>query len=187
MKTKYKDIINMALMIGVQHEDQIKYILATVEHETNGTFEPVIEAYWVKNKLIRRYGVKKGTERFENWGRRNFKTTRSKISYYPYYGRGYVQLTWKRNYAKFSQLATDFFGEDIDLVKYPNLATKKSIASFILVHGMVNGSFTGKKLSDYINYDGSDFVNARRIINGRDKAKHIASIAKNISIDWSML
>ena len=184
MRAEYIDIINMARSLGISEEDQIKYILATAEHETNGTMEPVLEAYWVKNKMTRRYGVKKGTERFENWGRRNFKTTKSKISYYPYYGRGYVQITWRKNYKKFSVLATEFFGEDINLVRYPNKAMDKSIALFILVYGMINGSFTGKKLSDYINSENTNFISARRIINGRDKARHIANIAKNIEIDW---
>jgi hypothetical protein len=43
--------------------------------------------------------------------------------------------------------------------------------------GMTKGIFTGKKLSDYIADGRRDYVNARRIINGTDRAKEIAAIA----------
>ncbi len=45
---------------------------------------------------------------------------------------------------------------------------------------MLKGSFTGKKLSDYINKSSDHFVEARRIINGNDKAFEIAKIAMRI-------
>ena len=40
------------------------------------------------------------------------------------------------------------------------------------------GIFTGKKLGDYFNKTTEDWVNARRIINGLDKANLIAGHAK---------
>ena len=183
MQTKYLPIVNAAMELGVTDENQIRYVLATVQHETNGTFQPIREAYWVRNKLIRRYGKAQGSIRFENWGRRHFKTTKSKVSYYPYYGRGYVQLTWKRNYAKFTDILIDQGYEGCDLVKYPDQALNHNIAAFILVYGMIHGTFTGRKLSDYINDYKVDYIGARRIINGRDKAMHIASLAERIVID----
>ncbi len=122
----------------------------------------------------------------------NFKTMKeiggSKMPYAPYYGRGYVQLTHKFNYEKFSKL----FGEDI--VSNPDRAMDPRYASDVIVFGMMMGVFTGelkkdgknwsgKKLIDYIvgNGDGTgkaDFVNARRIINSLDRAEHIAGLAK---------
>ncbi len=44
---------------------------------------------------------------------------------------------------------------------------------------MVDGWFTGKKLSQFIK-DGQtpDYENARTIINGHDKAQNIADIAR---------
>jgi len=39
-----------------------------------------------------------------------------------------------------------------------------------MIVGMSEGTFTGKKLSDYFNNEISDAYNARKIINGRDKA-----------------
>lgn len=90
--------------------------------------------------------------------------------YFPYYGRGFVQLTWDYNYKKYAKML------DIDIVQFPDLVLKYQMAAFILVHGMVNGVFTGKKLSDYIGAK-CDFIGARRIINGTDKASLIASHA----------
>jgi predicted chitinase len=120
---------------------QKAYVLATVEHETDRTFKPIDE-----------YGG-------------------SKTRYSPYWGRGYVQLTWRSNYQKYSQLL------GVDLVKNPDLAKDPNIALFVLVHGFKTGAFTGKKLSDYVNASKKDFVNARRCINGTDKAQHIANLA----------
>lgn len=128
---------------------QIAYVLATVQWETAQTFEPVREAYWLS----------------ETWRKNNLR-------YYPYYGRGYVQLTWKGNYQKYSGIL------GIDLVNHPDLAMNENVALFILVHGFKTGTFTGRKISDYINRSKTDFVNARRCINGTDKAHTIAKIAE---------
>ena len=93
--------------------------------------------------------------------------------YYPYVGMGYVQLTWKTNYEKASRkLGADF-------VKNPKLLLEPKYAVPILIAGMVEGWFTGKKLSDYITLSKSDFVGARRIINGTDKKDLIATYAIN--------
>lgn len=94
-----------------------------------------------------------------------------KKKYYPYVGMGYVQLTWKYNY----ELASKKLG--VDFVADPKKLLDPKYASVILVIGMKEGWFTGKKLSDYITLQKSDFINARRIINGVDKQKEIAEIA----------
>ena len=124
---------------------QIAYVLATTEWETNHTFQPVREAYWLS----------------EDW-------RRSHLKYYPYYGRGYVQLTWEDNYRTYGKIL------NIDLVGNPDLALEPQNALFILMHQFKNGAFTGKKITNYINKDEIDFINARRCINGRDKAEEIA-------------
>lgn len=129
---------------------QIAYVLATVEWETNHTFKPVREAYW----------------KSEEWRKNNFR-------YYPYYGRGYVQLTWEDNYKKYSQIL------GVDLVNNPDRAMDADIALFVLVHGFKTGTFTGRKITDYINKNKTDFVNARRCINGTDHARDIARLAED--------
>jgi len=130
---------------------QIAYVLATVQWETNRTFKPVKEAYWLD----------------EDWRKNN-------LQYYPYYGRGFVQLTWKNNYQKYSQIL------GVDLVNDPDKALENNLALFVLVHGFKTGTFTGRKITDYINESQADFVNARRCINGTDHAHDIAQLAKNV-------
>lgn len=143
--------------------DAIKYILATVEHETNGTFKPVKEAYWLS----------------ENWRKKNLR-------YYPYYGRGLVQITWRHNYLKFSKILTEMYGCNyINLSKNPDLVLNEEFSIKILVYGMKHGVFTGKKLGDYFNDEKSNFIGARKIINGKDRAEHIAMLAHGFDINLS--
>lgn len=97
-----------------------------------------------------------------------------------YYGRGDSQLTWLRNYALMSVELTLEFGKVIDLVNNPDLAALPEYSSYILWHGMVAGRFTGKSLADY-EYPESgnlDYVGARAVVNGTDKADLIASYAR---------
>ncbi|HJX89867.1 MAG TPA: hypothetical protein VJ372_05185 [Pyrinomonadaceae bacterium] len=46
---------------------------------------------------------------------------------------------------------------------------------------MIDGWFTGKKLSNFIKDGAADFENARMIINGHDKAAMIVDIARRFS------
>lgn len=131
-------------------KSQIAYILATVQHETANTFQPVRE----------------GLNASDAW-------RKSHLRYYPYYGRGHVQLTWKNNYQKFGDLI------GIDLVNNPDLVLRSDISLFILLYGMKHGSFTGKSLNNYCRDGVTDFINARRVINGTDKAVQIATLAKS--------
>ena len=128
---------------------QVAYVLATTQWETAQTFKPVREAFWCDDE----------------WRRCNFR-------YYPYYGRGYVQLTWRNNYAKYGQLL------GLDLVDNPDLAMEPGAALFILVHGFKTGAFTGRRIADYIDADRCDFISARRCINGSDRAHEIARLAE---------
>lgn len=131
--------------------NQLAYVLATTEWETNKTFEPVKEAYYLGSKA---------------------EAYRKTLRYYPWYGRGFVQLTWEDNYKKAGKRL------GVDLISNPDKAMDPEIAAEVLVVGMQEGWFTGKKLSDYITLKKSDFLNARRIVNGTDKAKEIEALAK---------
>lgn len=91
-----------------------------------------------------------------------------------FYGRGFVQLTWESNYRKMG----NYLG--VDLVSNPDLALNPIYAAEILVYGMYQGSFTGKRLSDYINAIKKDYWNARRIVNGTDRAALISRHAQEI-------
>lgn len=124
----------------------LAYVLATAYHETAHTMQPIEEYGRGKG---RDYGVK------------------DPVTGQTYYGRGYVQLTWKANYRK----AGVEIG--VDLVSNPGLAMQPDIAATIIVTGMGEGWFTGKKLADYFGTP-PDWKNARRIVNGTDKADLIA-------------
>lgn len=80
-----------------------------------------------------------------------------------YYGRGYVQLTWKDNYEKMSKALN--MGDA--LLIHPERVMEPKIAYRIMSYGMRNGSFRHNlKLSDFINSSKCDYKNARGIING---------------------
>jgi len=86
-------------------------------------------------------------------------------------GRGMVMITGRRNYADWSKRL------GIDLLTKPTLAEDPTIAARILVEGMMLGTFTGKPLSAFINGSAFDFRNARRVVNGLDRADDIAGYA----------
>ena len=130
----------------------VSYMLATAYHECR--FQPI--------KEIR---AKPGTRIYELQNR--YWNT-------GFYGRGYVQLTWKANYQKFADLLKQDFVSNPDLVLLPENSAQ------ILVSGMTKGMFTGKKLSDYFNEKSEDWLGARKIVNGTDQAERIATAAKTI-------
>jgi len=105
---------------------------------------------------------------------RTNSATQNAYWYTGYYGRGFVQLTHEKNYLKMSE----FLG--VDLVKNPSLALEPNNAAKILVWGMMNGRFTRKPLSNYINANSIDFYNARKVVNDTDRAEKIANYAQSI-------
>ncbi len=144
-----RDLIDAAKRRGLLR-NQTAYLLATSFWETAHTMRPVVEAYWLS----------------EDW-------RRTHLRYYPWYGRGFVQVTWQANY----QRAENELG--VAFTKDPSLALDPVNAANIAVLGMSEGWFTRHKLADYIDLHHSDFVDARRIINGTDRAQEIAVIAQH--------
>jgi hypothetical protein len=147
-------ILNECLDNGVTDRGQIAYVFATVEHESHfGRF--MME-------------LSDGTQ-YE--GREDLENTEPGDG--PRYkGRGFVQITGRRNYRIWSEKL------GIDLVGHPEKAAIPDIAAIILVRGMRDGSFTGVGLSDFIVGSRQVFFNARRIVNGWDRADDIEEIAK---------
>lgn len=102
-------------------------------------------------------------------------SARQEVYWYTgYYGRGFVQLTHEKNYLKMSNLL------GVDFVKNPHLVLKPKYAARILVQGMMEGSFTRKPLSRYINAEEQDYFNARRVVNGVDRAERIGDATQLI-------
>jgi predicted chitinase len=145
-----KAIKGQCQAMGIGLPTQVAYVLATAQWETAQTFKPVKEAFWLS----------------EEWRKNN-------LSYYPYYGRGYVQLTWKANYKKYSDLL------GVNMVDNPDQAMRPEIALFVLVHGFKVGTFTGRKITDFITAERTDFLGARSCINGEDQKDKIAALAQN--------
>lgn len=88
-------------------------------------------------------------------------------------GRGQVQLTGRTNYTNMGKYLK------LDLVNKPDLLLDTKISARVLVYGLLNGSFTGVSIKKYLTSTKTDYVNARRVVNGVDKAEEIASIAKS--------
>ncbi len=151
-------------------------MLGTAKWETDHTMQPIIEkggaAYF--KRMYDPTGSRPAL------AKRNGNTTPGDGARYR--GRGYVQLTWKNNYAKMTKLLRAA-GINVDLVANPDLAMRPDVAAFILFEGMIDGVFTGKKLSDYFNASKTDWIGARRIINGTDRAAEIATISKQFYAD----
>jgi predicted chitinase len=92
-----------------------------------------------------------------------------------FHGRGYVQLTGRRNYTKAKTLT------GVDVLGNPDAAKEPALAYQIAIQGMIDGWFTTRKLSQFFKDDLTDFENARTIINGHDKAAMIADIARRFN------
>lgn len=141
----------------------LAYALATAWHETGTKMQPVREGFASTDA-----GAVAAVTRLFAKGKISTNYALPNARGKSYFGRGLVQLTWESNYLK----AGTALG--IDLVGKPELALDCSVSSRILLQGMVDGWFTGKKLSAYFYPGKNDPVGARRIINGTDKANLIA-------------
>lgn len=146
------------------------YMLATAWHETGETMQPVKE----------KGGTAYFTRMYDITGDRPAKA-RELGNLTPgdgarYAGRGYVQLTGKVNYHK-AGLALG-----VDLVAEPDRAMELWIAAAVMRRGMDGGWFTGKKLTSYLPSAGTatrqQYIDARRIINGTDRADLIEDYAQ---------
>lgn len=164
--------------LGVTSKPQRAYILATSEHESDyyKTLDEYAswEAYEWRKDL--------GNTQIGDWVL--FKW------------RGYVQLTGRKNYTDFDPILkwkkVQLIQENESIVINPELVKKPEIAAFILVHGMKNGKFGSKKiwkngkviwyeslpLDMFINNKETDWIAARKTVNGSDKAQKIAEEAQ---------
>lgn len=140
------------------------YMLATAKHETANTWRPIAErgprSYFDKYEPNTRIGSQLG----------NVKPGDG----YLFRGRGYPQLTGRRNYLVMGQRLV------LPLLAEPDLAMVPSVAYRIMSLGMREGLYTGKALEDFINPALKDYRQARRIVNGMDRADLIAGYATDI-------
>ena len=132
------------------------YLLATAFHETCQTMHPITE--YGGRRYFDKYDTGRLAEALGN-------TPEADGDGYIFRGRGYVQITGRANYIK----AGGRLG--FDLMNNPGVALHPTVAALILVRGCSDGWFTGKKLSDYLP---GDYIGARRVVNGTDRAVSIA-------------
>jgi putative chitinase len=145
------------------------YALATTYHETAGTMQPIRE-YGSTSRFMRLYDITGANPRLARQLGNTQPGDGAKFA-----GRGYVQLTGRANYVK----AGAKLG--IDLVRHPDLALDPDNAARILRYGMAEGWFTGRSLTSLPRTGRASsvaYINARRIINGLDKATKIAGEAR---------
>ena len=153
-------MLDFAESVGCD-DRHLAYILATTFHETAQTMQPIAE-----------YGKGKG----KPYGVPDPQTGQT------YYGRGYVQLTWRDNYATQDKK----LGLGGRLVANADLALDMDIALQVIFGGMYAGDFTGVGLPKYITCkdpgsDTTDYYNARKIVNGLDCASQIQGYAQKFT------
>jgi putative chitinase len=144
------------------------YMLATVKHECANKWRPITE-----------FGNRSYFDKYETGttiGKRLGNTVKG--DGYKYRGRGYVQITGRANYDKLSKALN--LPQNQNLIDFPDNALVPAIAYGIMSYGMRNGTFTGKKLADYISDAKCDYKNARRIINGLDQCDLIKGYAEKL-------
>lgn len=155
--------------VGRLLRNQAAYVLATAYHETAHTMHPVRETLAPTDA--------KAKERLTRaWKAGKLKQVKADYWSSGYFGRGYVQLTHKANYARAGAAL------NVDLVANPSKAMEPTIAAAILVRGMMEGWFSGRKLTDYVTLSQSEFNGARRVVNGTDKASLIAGYAADYDL-----
>ncbi len=139
----------------------LAYILATAYHEVNKTMQPIAEYGRGKGKP---YGSK--LKYGGGPSKRTPYTTPDKL----YYGRGHVQNTWYEIYEKLTKANKNGW----DFLNDPDLLLTMKPSVWATFYGMTTGLYTGRKLAHYFDGNIEDAVNARKIINGKDKAELIA-------------
>lgn len=163
-RTSIDDIVRAFEQYGDGDSRKLVYIIALAYHEC-------------LLKPIKEIKAREGTRIWEY-----------QKDYWPsgYYGRGFVQLTWKGNYKKMG----DRLG--LNLVANPDLALRSEIAAKIIVVGMMEGLFTvykgtntRNKLPDYFTKEKADYYNARTTVGAimvadLDTAKRIEGFALGI-------
>ena len=139
----------------------LAYILGTAYHETAHTMKPIKE-FGGNNYFKNMYDIQGSRPQVAK--RLGNLTPGDGVKYY---GRGFVQVTGKRNYQDWTNRINK---PGVNLVNNPDKALDTRVATVIIVEGMVKGSFTGKKLSQYFSGPTANWTAARAIVNGTDRA-----------------
>jgi hypothetical protein len=155
------------------------YVLASIFHETGKKMSPVRETFATTDEdAIARldHAWKRGQLPWVS--KPYWAIDRDGKSWF---GRGHIQLTHKENYLKQQDKlkAHHLRGEGVPyaVADDPSLALNPDTSVMIAVLGMKDGDFTGNRLSDHIRPGYANYLRARRIVNGMDRAVRIAGYA----------
>ncbi len=140
-------------------------ILAQTARETNWTFKPQKEGYWIAE-------VKRKRTLYNYYLKNNPGAIKTIFPYgwnsvLTYEGRGRTQTTHINNYIAISEAL------GIDCVDNPDLLLEDKTDIKVMLHGYHTGLWTGKKLTDYINEQRTDYKGQRRVVNGLDAWREI--------------
>lgn len=148
----------------------LAYMLATAFHETAFTMQPIDE-FGSDERFNRLYQGRLGNIHPGDGAR--------------FHGRGFVQLTGRDNYSRMTSIVKQFYPDCPDLTDSPASAKKDEYAAVILFYGMFVGAFTGVALKNFLGDPAKgqreDFYNARKVINGLDRASEIQAYAKKFN------
>jgi len=155
------------------------YILATAWHETGARMQPVTENLnYSARGLLATFPNRFSADEAKTYARQPEKIANRVYANrmgngdeasgdgWHFRGRGLVQITGRRNYRCFG------------IEGAPDKALDSGIATRILINGMVSGAFSGARLSDYFRPGREDWIKARAIVNGSDKAGLVAGYGR---------
>lgn len=151
-------------------DEDLAYLLATSYHETAHTMQPIKERG--SRSYFNRYDINYNPRKARELGNVNPGDG------YLFRGEGDVQNTGRRNARFSSDRLNEVFGLDIDFEREPDMRGDPVLSAHCLFLGCIEGWWTGKKLTDYVSEERTDFVNARRVVNGLDRANLIAGYAE---------
>ena len=159
--------------VGDGDLDTLAYALATAYHETGTRMIPVREGFAITDAGARRAVNNLATKRGPKSAVALYAKPTGPYGHV-YYGRGHVQLTWMENYQESSADA------GVDLVNNPDAMLDPEISARVLIRGIMDGRWNGQGRAFY-HYEGEDnflsdseAVEARRLVNVKDKATLIA-------------
>ena len=147
----------------------LAYVLASVYHETGQTILPVRDGFAKTDE-----GAIKAVTRLYDQGKLRYNYAKPDANGNSYFGRGLVPLTQADNYKRMGEA----LGMGTQLYDTPSLVLDLDISVKVLFQGMIDGLLTGHRLADYFTVTKTDWQQARKIVNGMNRADRIADYAR---------
>lgn len=190
LSTKQVESLEIIIDEGVRRKLPLKhlaYVLATPYHEVGTSLQPIAEnlnystaarirAVWPSrfktNAAAQPYV--KNPQKLANFVYGGRLGNTGPNDGFTYRGRGFPQTTGKENYERSGKIV------GVDLVAKPERMLDPKIAAVTMIESMMRGLYTGKKLSDFINNQTTDYRGARAIINAdvKKNGTKVANYAK---------